>query len=90
MQVQANSLSTPTDVAPLCSELPTHDIHITASIEEVVVANHSFRGPSLLSAGSLSQSGGSIGDYCKEYGEGYNTFDEMLVAIDNVVNKYSI
>lgn len=84
----ANSFQ-PMDVEALCNELPSHDIYITASIEEAG-ANHVLEALACSLPVVYHNLGGSIGDYCKEYGEGYNTFDEMLVTIDIVANKYSL
>jgi hypothetical protein len=34
-------------------------------------------------------SGGSIVDYCSKYGEGYDTFEELVQKVELVADRYS-
>jgi hypothetical protein len=71
----------------LSEHLPKNDIYVTASIEEAG-ANHVLEA---LAAGLpvvYHKAGGSIDDYCKNYGESFENFDQMLESIRRVISSY--
>ena len=77
----------PIGATELAMELPKHDVYITASIEEAG-ANHVLES---LAAGLpvvYHSHGGSINNYCHNYGAEYLTFDGLLGSIRQVVSNY--
>ncbi len=77
----------PIGALELSKELSNHDIYITASIEEAG-ANHVLEA---LAAGLpivYHKEGGSIVDYCKEYGTGFESFKGLIGAINKAVDNY--
>jgi glycosyltransferase involved in cell wall biosynthesis len=81
-----NSLP-PIDVEKLSKELPKHDIYITASIEEAG-ANHVLEALACALPVVYHKLGGSIEDYCNNYGKAYMTFDESVNSIETIVKDY--
>ena len=81
------NLIDPKESHELASEIPRHDIYLTASLAEAG-ANHVLEA---LGSGLpilYRQGGGSISEYCSEYGLEYNSFESMLDAIDNISKNY--
>jgi glycosyltransferase involved in cell wall biosynthesis len=79
----------PIDAEQLSKILPRNDIYITASIEEAG-ANHVLES---LAAGLpvvYHKDGGSILDYCEDYGEQYSNFEEMVSSIEKVADNYKL
>tara|TARA_A100001015_G_scaffold300106_1_gene385061 strand:- start:1013 stop:1933 length:921 start_codon:yes stop_codon:yes gene_type:complete len=77
----------PTGATELSKQLPNSHIYVTASIEEAG-ANHVLEA---LAAGLpiiYHRDGGSIDDYCKQYGLSFSNFQEMLESIRCVVESY--
>lgn len=72
----------------LSQVLPTFDIYLTAS-EEEAGANHVLEAMASGLPIVYKNSGGSIVDYCSEYGEGYDSFDELTKKIELVTDRYS-
>jgi hypothetical protein len=67
--------------------LPHYDIYLTAS-EEEAGANHVLEG---LAAGLpvvYKNTGGSIVEYCRGFGESYGDFSSMLSSLRTVVSSY--
>jgi glycosyltransferase involved in cell wall biosynthesis len=77
----------PISASELAIELPKHDIYITASIEEAG-ANHVLEGLACGLPVVYHEEGGSINDYCKNYGLSYYSFPEMISAIKKIVSQY--
>ena len=77
----------PADAVTLSKILPKNDIYITASKEEAG-ANHVLEAMACGLPVIYHDQGGSINEYCHEYGSGYRTFDELLVSIRNTVSNY--
>ena len=71
----------------MSKELCSHDIYITASIEEAG-ANHVLEAMASGLPVVYHEAGGSIVDYCKDYGLSFASFEELLAGIGNIVNNY--
>jgi len=72
----------------LANLLSKHDIYLTAS-EEEAGANHVLEA---LAAGIpviYHNNGGSILNYCSEYGLGYDNFEQMIACIQEIKNSYN-
>jgi glycosyltransferase involved in cell wall biosynthesis len=80
---------TPTEAEHLSKILPKNDIYITASIEEAG-ANHVLEAIASGLPVVYHKDGGSIIDYCNEYGEEYSTFEQMIDSIEKVANNYEV
>jgi glycosyltransferase involved in cell wall biosynthesis len=77
----------PKDAEFLANELPKYDIYLTASIEEAG-ANHVLEA---LAAGLpviYHIDGGSIIEYCNEYGVSYENFDDLINGINYLVENF--
>ena len=89
---QFTNYQKPMSAEELSRELPRHDIYLTAS-EEEAGANHVLEG---LAAGLpvvYKEDGGSIVEYCQDYGVSYEDFDEMIQSLENVTSalrRYSV
>ena len=77
----------PMSALEVAKELPNHDIYITASIEEAG-ANHVLEAMACGLPVVFHENGGSIVDYCNDYGLKYFHFEEMVKQIDKVVEQY--
>ena len=77
----------PISAVKLSKELCSHDIYITASIEEAG-ANHVLEAMASGLPVVYHEAGGSIVDYCKDYGLSFASFEELLAGIGNIVNNY--
>jgi glycosyltransferase involved in cell wall biosynthesis len=77
----------PISAVELSKELTNHDIYITASIEEAG-ANHVLEA---LAAGLpvvYHKEGGSIVDYCKDYGVEFDSFNNLISSINKSIDQY--
>ena len=77
----------PISAIELSKELTNHDIYITASIEEAG-ANHVLEA---LAAGLpvvYHKEGGSIVDYCKDYGTEFECFKSLIDSINESIYQY--
>ena len=75
------------EAAKLKEKLPEHDIYITASVEEAG-ANHVLEA---LAAGLpviYHKDGGSIPNYCENYGIEYSSFEELIESLEAMKNEY--
>ena len=68
--------------------LPDYDIYLTASIEEAG-ANHVLEGMACGLPILYRKSGGSIEEYCKNYGLIYNGIDDLINCINCIIDNYS-
>ena len=75
----------PMDKEQLSVELPKHDIYLTASLEEAG-ANHVLEAMACGLPVLYRSNGGSISEYCSEYGKEYSTKDQMLKEISGYAN----
>ena len=75
------------DNRALAEILSSNDIYLTAS-EEEAGANHVLESLACGLPVAYHKNGGSIVEYCSEYGEGYSDIDSMFVAIDKITNNY--
>lgn len=78
----------PSDLDFLSSELPKHDIYLTASRQEAG-ANHVLEA---LAAGLpivFGRAGGSIQEYCTAYGIEYDDQNSLIEAIESMIFNYS-
>ncbi len=71
----------------LAAELPKHHIYITASIEEAG-ANHVLEAMACGLPVVFHKDGGSIVNYCEDYGLKFSSFDEMIQKIDQMAQEY--
>ena len=72
----------PQDVKGLISELPKHDVYITASKYEAG-ANHVLEAMALGLPVLYHKDGGSINEYCKDFGIQYENFEELIYILEN-------
>ena len=77
----------PKDESFLSEALPTYDIYITASIEEAG-ANHPIEAIAAGLPVIYHELGGSIPEYCDEYGIQYNDLGSLLRSIDLMIEMY--
>jgi glycosyltransferase involved in cell wall biosynthesis len=77
----------PISAEQIAKELPSHHIYITASIEEAG-ANHVLEAMACGLPLVFHEDGGSIVNYCKDYGLSFASFDEMISQIDKMVENY--
>ena len=77
----------PMPAEEIASELPRHHIYITASIEEAG-ANHVLEAMACGLPVIFHQDGGSIPNYCENYGLQFSGFADMMSKIDEMVNNY--
>ena len=73
----------------ISKELPRHDIYITASIEEAG-ANHVLEAMAAGLPIVFHKDGGSIPNYCSEFGLEYSNFLEMIQAIEKMAANYDL
>lgn len=89
-QFENSDVREPMTILELCKFLPQHDIYITAS-EEECGANHVVEAMALGLPIVYSSKGGSIVEYCKDYGVEYDgTFVDLIHAVKDVISSYSI
>jgi hypothetical protein len=72
----------PQDVSGLVEELPRHHIYVTASRQEAG-ANHVLEAMGLGLPVLYNRDGGSINEYCKDFGMSYGTFEELIWTLEN-------
>ena len=72
----------PQDIDGLISLLPKHDIYITASKHEAG-ANHVLEAMALGLPVLYHKDGGSINEYCKDFGIQYENFEELIYILEN-------
>ena len=77
----------PCDATSLSQELPKHHIYLTASLEEAG-ANHVLEGMGSGLPVVYHEGGGSIVEYCNEFGKSFNSFESMIAAIKHVEENY--
>ena len=84
------NLIKPIDAEDLSKLLPTYDVYLTASVEEAG-ANHVLEAIAVGLPIVYRKGGGSINEYCKEYGEEYDgTLKDMSRALNKVKSEYNI
>ena len=67
--------------------LSDSNIYITAS-EEEAGANHVLEAMASGLPVVYHKNGGSIDDYCKDYGEPFSTFEDMIGATGKIISNY--
>ena len=77
----------PKDVKYLCKKLPEYDIYLTASLEEAG-ANHVLEAIACGLPVIYHVNGGSIPEYCAEYGIQYIDYDTMISSLNKINNLY--
>ncbi|MBT5637028.1 MAG: hypothetical protein HOJ16_00425 [Candidatus Peribacter sp.] len=87
-EVLIKNHTAPIAAIDLSLELPKSEIYITASIEEAG-ANHVVEALGCGLPIVYHDEGGSINNYCKDYGESFNTFESLLESVRLVASSYS-
>jgi len=72
----------PQDIEGLVSLIPQHQIYLTASKQEAG-ANHVLEALGLGLPVLYHEEGGSINEYCKDYGISYGSFEELIWLLEN-------
>ena len=86
---ESSKYVSPIDVNEISLLLPKYDIYVTASIEEAG-ANHVLEALASGLPVLYHKGGGSIVEYCKNYGEGYDSYESFLKALGRVVKDYDV
>ena len=87
-KISFSNTTRPTSADVLCKVLPTYDIYLTAS-EEEAGANHVLEAMAAGLPVIYRSTGGSIPNYCENYGEEYSSFNEMLKSLEKITANYS-
>tara|TARA_R110000824_G_scaffold137883_3_gene302595 strand:- start:49 stop:966 length:918 start_codon:yes stop_codon:yes gene_type:complete len=75
------------DNKKLSEIISSNDVYLTAS-EEEAGANHVLESLACGLPVAYHENGGSIVEYCSEYGEQYSDVDSMFMAIDRIISNY--
>ena len=84
---QFTNYQKPMSAQQLAVELPRYDIYLTAS-EQEAGANHVLEGMATGLPVVYRDNGGSIVEYCRDFGEAYNDFGSMLTSLRTVASSY--
>ena len=79
----------PRDVSFLAEFLPRQDIYVTASLEEAG-ANHVLEAMAAGLPIVYHENGGSISEYCSEYGISFTDNASLIASIQSIKNSYKI
>ena len=85
--VQFKNYIKPVSSDVLASALPKFDIYLTAS-EEEAGANHVLEAMAAGLPILFKDTGGSIVDYCQDYGESYSDYGSMIVRLRNMISNF--
>jgi len=80
--LQLSNYINPLSVEDLILEIPKHDVYITASKNESG-ANHVLEAMALGLPILYHKDGGSINEYCQNYGIAYDNFEDLIFIIEN-------
>jgi hypothetical protein len=72
----------PQDVEGLINLLPSHDVYVTASKQEAG-ANHVLEAMALGLPVLYHKDGGSINEYCENFGLQYENFEDLIYILEN-------
>ena len=78
----------PVGVSDLNRMLPKYDIYLTAS-EEEAGANHVLEAMAAGLPILYRENGGSINEYCKDYGIEYKKLDDLIKKIQQVDSNFA-
>lgn len=81
-EIQLGNHVQPLDVPGLVSELPKHNVYVTASKQEAG-ANHVLEAMALGLPVLYHRDGGSINEYCATRGIAYDSFDDLMDILEN-------
>jgi hypothetical protein len=82
------TLEEPKGAEELAKMLPTNDVYLTASKLEAG-ANHVLEGLACGLPVLYRSGGGSIDEYCCQYGLQYTNFEELLTVLEHIRNVYA-
>ena len=77
----------PIDSIGLSRELPEYDIYLTASLEEAG-ANHVLEAMAAGLPIIYHKDGGSIPEYCKDYGLEFSSYEDLNKKIDIMIRDF--
>ena len=83
------NITGPMDEGSLSEFLCRHDIYLTASLEEAG-ANHVLEAMAAGLPVLYDVRGGSIVEYCHDYGLGYSGFDDLIQKIRTMSSNYAL
>jgi len=81
------NLIEPVDEIILSEMLPTYDIYLTASVEEAG-ANHVLEAMAAGLPVIYHDKGGSINEYCKDYGLSYNDINGFIQSAETIIDNF--
>jgi len=77
----------PLNMEEVAAKVAESDLYLTASLQEAG-ANHVLEALAIGLPVVYHRGGGSIVEYCSDYGEGYDTFDGMVESLKRVTENY--
>lgn len=80
-------INSPIDAASLSREIPKNDFYLTASLEEAG-ANHVLEAMAAGVPVFYHNLGGSIPEYCKDFGYEYNSIEELIDSLSKIDRDY--
>ncbi len=82
-------VKSPLSADDLSEELSKYDVYLTASVEEAG-ANHVLEAMAAGLPILYNDKGGSIDEYCKEYGTIYSSLEDLIEKLSDIDNHYHL